>query len=423
MAVARTVSGTNDATLTQHVERALEFLWLLTAAAVPLIFMKPEWVLSEAVNAYVEVPKTAALRTLAGLMAILWIVEWVLKGGLDRRLGKWVMLLALEVILLYFTGIDGVFLLAVHVFLIAFLSGSFFAFGLGTFNILPYLGILRRWIAEQPSRLMVVAAVAYMITAIIATLFSQNFWISVWGEVSAQFGYSAYTTLSYFIVFAVVATHLKTPAQLWRLLAVIVVTGVLLASYGTVQHYDLDPLNLGETGADRISATMANPVFAGATFVITSLMIIGLGLTALERLGWSPLRVAVWAGLIAMQLLVIFWTEARGSWIVGLPAGLAAYLLLSPLANSLPSIRRFGLGRFAMAGLLGIMAVLVFVGQLVMLGQISVPGGLTGTQLLLGIIAIDNGPAGASKRASGAALVDSGGVPGPVGSACAVVFP
>ena len=57
MAVARTVSGTNDATLTQHVERALEFLWLLTAAAVPLIFMKPEWVLSEAVNAYVEVPK------------------------------------------------------------------------------------------------------------------------------------------------------------------------------------------------------------------------------------------------------------------------------------------------------------------------------------------------------------------------------
>ena len=388
MAVARTVSGTNDATLTQHVERALEFLWLLTAAAVPLIFMKPEWVLSEAVNAYVEVPKTAALRTLAGLMAILWIVEWVLKGGLDRRLGKWVMLLALEVILLYFTGIDGVFLLAVHVFLIAFLSGSFFAFGLGTFNILPYLGILRRWIAEQPSRLMVVAAVAYMITAIIATLFSQNFWISVWGEVSAQFGYSAYTTLSYFIVFAVVATHLKTPAQLWRLLAVIVVTGVLLASYGTVQHYDLDPLNLGETGADRISATMANPVFAGATFVITSLMIIGLGLTALERLGWSPLRVAVWAGLIAMQLLVIFWTEARGSWIVGLPAGLAAYLLLSPLANGLPSIRRFGLGRFAMAGLLGIMAVLVFVGQLVMLGQISVPGGLTGTQLLLGIIAI-----------------------------------
>ena len=139
MAAARTVSGTNDATLTQHVERALEFLWLLTAAAVPLIFMKPEWVLSEAVNAYVEVPKTAALRTLAGLMAILWIVEWVLKGGLDRRLGKWVMLLALEVILLYFTGIDGVFLLAVHVFLIAFLSGSFFAFGLGTFNILPYL--------------------------------------------------------------------------------------------------------------------------------------------------------------------------------------------------------------------------------------------------------------------------------------------
>ena len=388
MAVARTASGPGEVTLTQQVERGMEFLWLLTAAAVPLIFLKPEWILSEAVNAYVEVPKTAALRTLAGLMAILWIVEWVLKGGLDRRLGKWVMLLAVEVMLLYFTGIDGIFLLATHVFLIAFLLGSFFAFGLGTFNILPHLGILRGWIAEQPSRLMVVAAVAYMITAIIATLFSQNFWISVWGEVSAQFGYSAYTTLSYFIVFAVVATHLKTPAQLWRLLAVIVVTGVILASYGTVQHYDLDPLDLGETGADRISATMANPVFAGATFVITSLMIIGLGIAALERLGWTPLRVAVWAALIAMQLLVIFWTEARGSWIVGLPAGLAAYILLAPLANGLPSLGSWVRGHFAMAGLLGIMAVLVFIGQLVMLGQITLPGGLTGTQLLLGIFAL-----------------------------------
>ena len=388
MAVTRTALGTSEVTLTQYVERGLEFLWLLTAAAVPLIFLKPEWVLSEAVNAYVEVPKTAALRTLAGLMAILWIVEWVLKGGLEGRLGKWVLLLALEVVLLYFTGVDGVLLLAVHVFLVTFLLGSFLAFGLGTFNILPYPGRLKGWVVQQPSRLLVVAAVVYVAAAITATIFSQNFWISVWGEVSAQFGYSAYTTVSYFIVFAVVATHLKTPTQLWRLLAVIVVTGVLLATYGTVQHYDLDPLNLGETGADRISATMANPVFAGATFVITSLMIIGLGLTVLERLGWSFLRVAVWAALIAMQLLVIFWTEARGSWIVGLPAGLAAYLVLSPLANGLPSLGNWARGHFALAGLLGLMAGLVFIGQLVMLGQLSLPGGLTGTQLLLGIIAI-----------------------------------
>ena len=46
-----------------------------------------------------EVPKTTASRTLVGLMGILWIGEWLLKGGLTRRytlvgyltrLGNWI---------------------------------------------------------------------------------------------------------------------------------------------------------------------------------------------------------------------------------------------------------------------------------------------------------------------------------------------
>ena len=221
--------------------------------------------LSEAVNAYVEVPKTTMLRTLVGMMTILWIFEWVLKGGLARH-----------------------------------------------YSIAHYLTRLWNWVTEQPSRWVVVAATFYVIAAIIATLLSQNFYISVWGEVSGQFGYLGYTTVSYFLLFAIVATHLKTQTQMWRLLGVIVITGVLIGIYGVVQHYGGDPLDLGEAGSERISATMANPVFAGSALVITALLTIGVGLAVLNRWGWTPLRATAWVVVIAIQLMAVFWTGSPG---------------------------------------------------------------------------------------------------------------
>ena len=84
MAAASRVALTPQANLATYLERSQEFLWLLTAALVPLIFVPTDWMLSEAVNAYVEVPKTTALRALVGLMTILWVVEWAVKGGLTR---------------------------------------------------------------------------------------------------------------------------------------------------------------------------------------------------------------------------------------------------------------------------------------------------------------------------------------------------
>ena len=287
MAVTTRAALTTQDSLAIYVGRGLEYLWLLTAVLVPLIFVPTDFMLSEAVNAYVEVPKTTALRTLVGLMTILWILECALKGGLTKQ-----------------------------------------------YNLANYPTRLKNWLIEEPSRWVVVAATVYVVVAIITTILSQNFWISLWGEVSGQFGYSAYTTVSYFFLFAIIATHLKTQSQLWRLLGVIVATGVLVALYGIIQHYDLDPLNQGEAGLVRVASTMANSVFAGSALVITTLMTIGVGLMALDRLGWSPARIVLWVALIAAQMMAVYWTGARGSWVLGVPAGLLAMLVLAPLAFS-----------------------------------------------------------------------------------------
>ena len=271
--------------LIPHVERALEALWLLAAVLVPLIFVSKDFMMSEAVNAYVEVPKTTALRTLVGMMVVLLIVEWVIKGGLHRRYS---------------------------------LSGV-------------YAGV-ERWVVRQPSRWVIVAATVYVVVTIITTFLSTAFWRSLWGEVPGQFGYSAYTTVSYFILFATIATHLKTRAQLGRLLGVLIVAGAVAALYGIAQHYGGDPLSLGETGSDRITVFMANPVFTGAFLLTTTLLTLGVGLLALDRWGWKPLHVILWIILVAVQFLALYWTGSRGAFVLGWPVGLLAFAVLSPFA-------------------------------------------------------------------------------------------
>ena len=48
---------------------------------LPLTFFGQDYAQSEAVIAYVEVPQVALLRTLAGLMAALWLIDWGLHSS------------------------------------------------------------------------------------------------------------------------------------------------------------------------------------------------------------------------------------------------------------------------------------------------------------------------------------------------------
>jgi len=52
-------------TVSKCLDRGMEALWLLTVLLVPLVFLDRDYVKSEAVIGYVEVPKIALLRLLA----------------------------------------------------------------------------------------------------------------------------------------------------------------------------------------------------------------------------------------------------------------------------------------------------------------------------------------------------------------------
>ncbi|TPW09785.1 MAG: hypothetical protein FD130_2405, partial [Halothiobacillaceae bacterium] len=214
----------------------------------------------------------------------------------------------------------------------------------------------------------------------------------------------AYTIVAYVVLFAVIATHLKTKAQLWRLWGAIVGMGVLVASYAILQHYGHDFLDLTEItggGHQRVTSFMGNTIFAAAVMLMTIPISLVAATKSLRlptgtnrsfqrrvRLWLAAFGVTgLWGVVLAVQLLGITFTFSRGPWIgmmvsllgfLGLAAvfadwrtvgratlvlGLAAALIVAVL-QGLGSISILGMGRwlgviFVLLGFLGVGAAFV----------------------------------------------------------------
>jgi hypothetical protein len=294
--------------ITTWINRSLETLWLLAVVLVPIAFWDPENLLSEAVIAYVEVPKIALLRTLVGLMTILWLVEWSLTGQFPRFLR---------------------------------LRGQDLRSGLRA-----WYAELAGWLRARPTRWVILAVWTFLGSTLISTVLSGSFSVSLWGEVPGQDGFATYTVVAYVLLFSVIATHLKTPAQLWRLLGAIVAMGVLISGYAVLQHYGHDFLGVLEpTGGGRARATslMGNAVFAGAAMLLPipiSLLLATITLRKLAetksiqpQVGPKIKVVAVlgcWVLVLAVQFLGIIFTFSRGPWL-GTIFALAGFLILAAI--------------------------------------------------------------------------------------------
>ena len=152
------------------VARAMEFLWLLAVFLVPLTFIAPE----SMANGFV-VPKVTLYRSLTGTIFALWLIE----TGLRRQL---------------------------------------------ILELVPQLSLsqVKAWLLGQPTRWVLVAAWAVLVSHLISTLLSSSITLSLWGQEPASDGSSLYNTFSHFSLFLVVATHLKTTTQLWRLMGAVI---------------------------------------------------------------------------------------------------------------------------------------------------------------------------------------------------------
>lgn len=255
----------------------MELLWLLTVFLVPLMFVGPGLM----TNGF-DVPKVTLYRSLVGLMSALWIIEI----GLNPS-----------------------------------------AIGVGIPRLSPSL--LRNWLLAQPGRWVLVAAWMLLASYLISTLLSPSISVSLWGSEPALDGNGFYNTLCHFLLFLVLATHLKRAAQLWRLLGAITASGVVVGLYAVLQYYGLDPFGIHVAGG-RVVSSLGNTIFAGSFLLMVAPVTLVLALKSNGPTA-SLTRKIWWTIPLTIIVLGMAFTQARGPWI-GLAAGLGAFLALIGMA-------------------------------------------------------------------------------------------
>lgn len=258
--------------LTRWCEGFLEAGWLVAILATPLFFN----IHSERVF---EPDKLTLLRSIAVLMAAVWVVKFIDQKGW-QQLGNQ-----------RFSNPDSI------------------------------------W--HKP---FVLAVVVLALVYLLSTLFSINPRISWAGSYQRLQG--AYTTLSYLIIFGIMAATLRTHEQVRRVVSVAIVTSIPVALYGLLQHFGHDPLPWGGDVQTRVAGHMGNAIFIAAYLI----MVIPLTLARIvdafsnilgdEHLAAADVvRASVYIFTLAIQLLTLYWSGSRGP-LIGLGVGLFSFLLV-----------------------------------------------------------------------------------------------
>src|SRR5581483_2186568 len=184
------------------------------------------------------------------------------------------------------------------------------------------------------------AAGALAVAYLVSTVFSLLPAISWWGSYTRLQG--TYTTLSYMLIFAAVAAHLRRREQVDRLLDAISAAGFAVALYGILQHFGADPLPWGSGAIGRSASTAGNAVFmAGYLGMVVPLSIYrayGCWFSGGLYAGpWHWLRRGVWLAVVVSEVLAMVFSLSRGPEL-GLVAGLASWAVVE-LSRHRPSWR------------------------------------------------------------------------------------
>ena len=328
--ISTTAISLDSDSYTRWIRRGLEGLWLLTLVLVPLGYLERDYLSSEAAIAYVEIPKIFILRTLVGIMAVLWALEWAVRS-------------------------DGPIVPVDRLKSLSTTPGS-------------WLRSLKIWLSAQPGRWLALAVWFFLGTTLLSTILSGSLDVSLWGDVPGQDGYAFYNILCYVLLFAVIATHLKTWDQLWRIIGTLVAVGTVIGGYTILQQYGHDPLGLSERQGGFRTAFSGNTIFTAAVLMMTITVTVAAATISLREPDdnsgdlltrarrWSPTLLIAWLWSLALttQLLALAFTTSRGPWL----GTLAASIVLIGLMSYTGGWRTFGRAAVFL-GLPGLIAVAV----------------------------------------------------------------
>ncbi len=198
----------NKTKLSIFCDKIIEAGWLAIIITVPLYF-----------NIYsartFEPDKITLLRSIVSIMILAWIISFVEKGFSD----------------------------------------------LGEANLSPGQRV-RHWLKIP----LFLPTILLILVYLISTILSLAPTVSLWGSYQRMQG--TYSTLSYIVIFALIAGNLRSREQVERLITTVIVTSIPISLYGIVQKYGLDPLPWAGDVTTRVAANMGNAIFVASYLIM-----------------------------------------------------------------------------------------------------------------------------------------------------------
>jgi len=203
---------------------------------------------------------------------------------------------------------------------------------------------LRGSIAGSPRNLLarplVLPALLFAFAHVLSTITSVAPHLSLWGSYIRVYG--TYNVLCYAIFFLLIILNLRTARQLEQLITVALLASLPVALYGVLQRSGFDPIFPEYDLSSRVVSTIGNPIFLGAYLIMVIPLALGRLLVSLRTLLIASqlassrrsmlLEVIGYSSLLALQLMCLLYTQARGPWF-GLLSGALLFAILIALRH------------------------------------------------------------------------------------------
>jgi O-antigen ligase len=197
-----------------------------------------------------------------------------------------------------------------------------------------------------------IAVAVFLVVTAVATLTSVDPMTSLQGEPLQRAGFISFAAIA--VGYLVARTTIGTVARLQMLMTAAAIGASVVAIYGLVQWWRLDPIwDVLPNG--RVIATLGQPNWLGAYLVITIPVTVAVGYVTTSRIARLGLAVSVVA-----QATVLVTTLSRASWLGLVAATIFATTLIVARAWS-RGILRLATGPIsaAAAGVVAVLALLV----------------------------------------------------------------
>ena len=186
----------------------------------------------------------------------------------------------------------------------------------------------------------VLPVVALAVVYLLSTLFSVTPTVSWAGSYQRLQG--TYTTLSYLVIFGIIAVTMRTEVQWRRVITLAIIISIPVALYGMLQRFGLDPLPWGGNVQTRIAGHMGNAIFIAAYLIMVTPLTLARIISSFKNIlsdevldAADIIRASIYIFAIAIQLMAIYFSGSRGP-LLGLLLGVFVMvtILLVSLRNT-----------------------------------------------------------------------------------------